>query len=464
MKLLSAVVSMNLSPILLYFILFSNTVFGSDLNNIIRELQQQDWGGAIAAADRMSQTQPENSTLYFLRGVARYQQGDYRASREDLSRALELGKVSGEVYFYRGIDNLYLKDYKNSVKDFTTTLRDNNSAQKLTNFSALLKRKDDTRQCLANIYTFRALAYLNSGKYQEGLADINQAFSISVTLSYSSYKIKADLQFLNNQYKQAYSNYLKSVELNPSNSDSYYGAGLIEIYFGNYNKALKYLRKAQNLDPNNDDTVEKIGLCQLFSNNLNEALQTFLDSYNSSPNAYNSLYLGYTYASLGNSEKAAKYYRQAILLNTYIPDIMKIIYNKLPVASPTRLQQQKILNSIEDYIQHKLQPELKITDIALKPEIPHTSQNFHISIGISALFPAAKSSLQIPLHFIISKGEKTLFTSETRTLIIANGKSGEWIEQMNGVPVSGDFTLTVITALENISSRRQLEFTITNAN
>ncbi len=450
----------KLTAIILSLLLLTGTVFAADLNSIISQLQRQNWSGAIAEANSMSKTDPDNSTMYFLKGVAQYQQGDYHSSRENLSKAISLGKVSGEVYFYRGIDNLYLKDYKNSIRDFTTTLNDKNSAKKITNFSALLRSKDDPQQCLANIYTFRALANLNSGQYKDGLTDINKAFSIAVTLNHSSYKIKADLLFLNNQYQKSYTNYKKAIELNPGNADAYYGSGLIELYFGNYNKALKYFRKADNLDPENNDIEEKIGLCQLFSNNLNAALQTFISNYNSRPNAYNSVYLGYIYASLDNSAKATEYYQQALSLNPYIANIMTIIYNKLPESSPAKLQQQKIIESIKNYFTTKLKRELKITTVKLKPGTPRINQDFQIIIRISALFPAINTNLHIPFHFIIANNEKVLFTSETKTLKIVNGKAGEWIEQMNGVPANGNFTLTVITEHEKLRATKQIGFTI----
>lgn len=117
-------------------------------------------------------------------------------------------------------------------------------------------------------------------------------------------------------FDKAIAAYKKSIELLPTNADSYYNLGVVYMNTNQNNLAKQNFAKTIELQPNNINGLNNLGVIYFREQNFNEALNLFGRALKANPN-FQSAYanVGAVYHNLGNTIKAKEFYLKALELN-----------------------------------------------------------------------------------------------------------------------------------------------------
>ncbi|MCK9432614.1 MAG: tetratricopeptide repeat protein [Candidatus Omnitrophica bacterium] len=192
---------------------------------------------------------------------------------------------SGEVY-RQGIEYAAQGKFKEAGEWFTGILKKNRDDS--TSASSLEVIRDLESGKINPAYArsfFLALDFLQKGKIEEGLAEIE-----------------------------------KTIALDPGYPRPYNVAGMIYASMGDKEKSIESLRKAVAADPRYSQAYFNLGLVYQSSAQPLEALESYRKAVSLDPDFRDALLnLGAVYASLGKYDEAVKSYRKAIPLDRNNP-------------------------------------------------------------------------------------------------------------------------------------------------
>jgi tetratricopeptide (TPR) repeat protein len=99
-------------------IIVDNGYKPSFLELALQSMENENFGGAIQLLNSAIENEPFNAELYFLRGKAYLEIGNYILAKRDFSTVNVLEPLFSDAYYFRGLSNLYLGDKKLAVEDF----------------------------------------------------------------------------------------------------------------------------------------------------------------------------------------------------------------------------------------------------------------------------------------------------------------------------------------------------------
>lgn len=99
-------------------IIVDNVYQPSFLELALQSMEDENFGGAIQFLNSAIEAEPFNSELYFLRGKAYLEIGDYILAKRDFSTVNVLDPLFPDAYYFGGLSNLYLGDKKLAIEDF----------------------------------------------------------------------------------------------------------------------------------------------------------------------------------------------------------------------------------------------------------------------------------------------------------------------------------------------------------
>lgn len=114
---------------------------------------------------RAESKQPTDATSYYLRGLDRFKDEDYRGAIADFDESLRLSKKRASIFLYlhRGRARAKLKDYTGAIADYNETLKINS--------------------LFPPGYYWRGWSQLERGEYQLAIRDYDKAIELEPTLS-----------------------------------------------------------------------------------------------------------------------------------------------------------------------------------------------------------------------------------------------------------------------------------------
>ena len=154
-------------------------------------------------------------TAYSIRGEVYYYLSMYNKALADFSMAIELDPTCGYFHIARGYLYMILGDYEKAIFDFSGVI--------------------ETSPEYFYSYELRAGAYFHTDQYDRCISDLSQAINNYKDNVYDLYIDRGDCYVLNENFKNAMSDYKKAIRLEPNNA------------LGHYRKAL--LLEAMELDP-----------------------------------------------------------------------------------------------------------------------------------------------------------------------------------------------------------------------
>jgi tetratricopeptide (TPR) repeat protein len=144
---------------------------------------------AVRSFNTAIQTKPDHFEAWFLRGIAKYNLGDFRGAAEDFSETIRLHPLYARAYHYRGIVNDRLSNYFDAKADFTRAMEiDPYNADLYVAFGATRMQLNELEAAIADydmallINPNLSYAWLNRGiakrmlnRKEEALADMSKA-------------------------------------------------------------------------------------------------------------------------------------------------------------------------------------------------------------------------------------------------------------------------------------------------
>ncbi len=119
-------------------------------------LRSQKNKEAVVDFDRIIGSKGEDlPQMYYLRGIAKTQSGNYKGAVDDYSEAIKQDNKLTDAYFNRGLSYAYQNDFPNAIKDYTEVIA------RQPNY--------------AMAYYVRGVAYISLDQFKDGCPDLKKA-------------------------------------------------------------------------------------------------------------------------------------------------------------------------------------------------------------------------------------------------------------------------------------------------
>ena len=212
----------------------------------------------------------ENLMALFERGKANYASGDLLSAIDDLDQAINGRPDWVEAYFIRGQSNLELDDSRSAIQDFNKTL------------------------------------------------ELDQNY-------YRAYVRLGDLFFGKQQYAEAKEKYEQALDINSNLPEVYFSMGKIEYFTENYVKAIRTLRRAKGGNRNSPFIRYYLGMSYLKAGYYDDAELELSDAVSKKANyALAHWSLGTIFYNRGRVNPAWKSFNQAVTFNPLLKDSLEV--------------------------------------------------------------------------------------------------------------------------------------------
>ena len=273
--------------------------------SIITWAQVGYWQNSITLYDHTLKITDYNWPIYYCRGNAYSDLGNYRQAIEDLNRAIEIKPDYVMAYTSRGVAYIYLGNYRQAIED--------------------LNRVIAIRPSYAEAYNNRGAAYKGFGNYRQAIEDFNKA--IEIRPNYPEAYLNRGLAYggLGN-YRQAIEDLNRVIAIRPNYPEAYLNRGFAYNGLGNYRQAIEDFNRAIAIRPNYPEAYLNRGFAYNGLGNYRQAIEDFNRAIEIRPSyveAYNNR--GLVYGGLGNYRQAIEDYGRAIKIK---PDYADAYYSR----------------------------------------------------------------------------------------------------------------------------------------
>lgn len=310
----------------LFLLIPSATMAQLNLNYFLDKakykLYYYKYSEAIDALNTVIEHKPNLAKAYYLRGIAKYNLGDFYGAEKDYSQTLEFKANSAKAYYYRGMTRIQLYNFQGAIRDFNRTLdfmtpdaelfiqrgfcklRLEEYESAIQDFNHSLEHSKnnkkayyyravsfinlkDTTKAIADLsqalkidssytspYIYRGRIYHSMGKYDKALQDYNQAIKNAPNNTRALISRSMTYNELNNLEK-AMADLNKVIKTEPSNSLAYYNRALLRTQIGAYDEAIEDYNKVLQYNPQNILSYFNRGIVHMEKNSLGKAIRDF---------------------------------------------------------------------------------------------------------------------------------------------------------------------------------------------
>ena len=291
-------------------------------------------------------------------GVANSTYIDYLFAANTTHSQAQLDSLANNA-LSRGIDFFQNGNYDQAIKEFKTS-------------AGLAPFTDNS----AKAYNYIAQAYLNLEKTDQAIATYKQALQI--------YPVRDDLHLaLGDIYAQegnqeeAQKEYEAAVRFNPNSADNRYSLGQSYLGAGQYSAAQEQFQAVTKLLPNSVSGYYGLGQVARASGDYPDAIAQLNKAIGVDKNFVNSyLELGYTYADMGNDQKAKE---QLLILTTKGSSSATTLQNYMSQVSQPKIRFALGLDGFNNYFGPKTKIATMDEDLAAPNSTKLYSMNFVFS-------------------------------------------------------------------------------------
>jgi len=286
------------------------------------KLYYYKYSEAIEAFNTVIEHQPNNAKAYYLRGIAKYNLGDFYGAEEDYSQTIDIKANYAQAYYYRGMTRIQLYNFQGAIKDFNQTLSFITSDAelyiqrgfcklRLEKFESAIKDFDkslkksknkkkayyyraiaevnlqDTTQAIRNLaqaieidssyvlpYVYRGKIYHTKGLYKEALDDYNQAIRYEPKNTRALINRSMTYNKLN-KLQEAMEDLNQVIKTEPSNALAFYNRALLRTQIGDYDKAIEDYNEVLKFNPQNILSYFNRGIVHMKKNSYGKAIRDF---------------------------------------------------------------------------------------------------------------------------------------------------------------------------------------------
>jgi tetratricopeptide (TPR) repeat protein len=219
--------------------------------------KNKNYKEALIFFDKIIQLDSMNMDAYNLRGVAKYETGDYIGAYNDYTTALHYSSPINNFYIIYSNRSQTL----NALKRYDETIDDCNMA---------LQQKPDDKVSLLN----RGIAYDKLKKYDLAADDFNKAINIDSTYSRVHASLGLTL-YHQTKYDSALVSLNKAIKYEPSYAMAYHWKGLVQGIQNNKKEAIECFTMALSINPNFIESRVMKGVLYAQSGIFNKACDEF---------------------------------------------------------------------------------------------------------------------------------------------------------------------------------------------
>jgi tetratricopeptide (TPR) repeat protein len=241
------------------------------INLFISKLSEAGLSASAIAIDRSPSTNnpvavnnpvnnPNNSQTFYVRGLTRFDQGDFSGAIADFTQAIQSQDNYAEAFFYRGLAYFEQDNFAESMADYNRAIAINagyvdayyNRALVRSAMGDRLGSIDDYTQVirldqtLAAAYNNRGVALSDLGDQQQAIDDFNQALQINPGRS-NTYFNRGLALFRIGSDRAALADYTQAIQLNPYYAKAYANRGITLARIGDRLGAISDLQQAARL-------------------------------------------------------------------------------------------------------------------------------------------------------------------------------------------------------------------------
>lgn len=216
------------------------------------------------AVDMLSILLRVDATAYdgfFLRGIAKYNLGDYVGAEKDFTSAINVNSVYSMAYQYRAIARSFTGNYDEAIRDFDTAIdiRPDNEGiyysrgityfmsqqfdKAIADFDYFIKKKPHVVDAFIN----RGTCYLMKNDTLSAFNDYNQAISIN-KYDANGFVRRGGIYLAEQKYDSAYKDFSTSIKLDSSLVAAYFNRAIVSANKNRPLDAIKDFSKVIQLD------------------------------------------------------------------------------------------------------------------------------------------------------------------------------------------------------------------------
>jgi len=226
-----------------------------------------DFTGAISDYTKTLNLRPGVAMTYNNLGNAKSGLKLYQEAIEQYNSAILLDSTDYFYFYNRGIAKYRVEDFKGAIVDFSYAIGINQTdADLLINrgivfdeigeYSLALKDFDkaiELNDGIANAFKMRAYVFYNIEKFEEALLDYEMALKLSPN-DWIIYEQKAKIKEKMNDFNGAILDFTMAINLNPTNNYAYYMRGNIKHDLKLYYEAILDYSKAIEIDKSDSNS------------------------------------------------------------------------------------------------------------------------------------------------------------------------------------------------------------------
>lgn len=231
---------------------------------------------AIQTFNTLIRSRPDLSEPHLMRGLAKYNLGDYRGAEFDFTRCIMLDAYNPNAYHYRGVARSSLFDYYNALDDFkksiarrpnnpyvylsrgATKMQMKNYKEAIIDFDTVILYLPDLEVAFLN----RAIAKSMTKNYEGAIKDCNSALKLNF-FYVEAYAKRGSVKSEMGDFKEAMKDFDQAIKIDDKDPRNYFLRGAARINSGDTTGALEDFGRVIKLDPLNDLTFYNRALIML---------------------------------------------------------------------------------------------------------------------------------------------------------------------------------------------------------
>lgn len=192
----------------------------------------KNFGEANKDFTQAIQMNPNDTGLYFQRGMSYNYQGNKIEAIKDFSKSISLNPNNTDAYFMRALNKSYLNDRNGAISDY----------------DEILKREKFTKPFvynMATVYNNKAYCLVELGKINEALPLVTKALELDQSFSFI-WDTRGEIYYKLGDFDKCISDMNRALDLDQS-SNSYYYRGLSKIKLDKFKEGCLDLSKSGEL-------------------------------------------------------------------------------------------------------------------------------------------------------------------------------------------------------------------------
>ncbi|BCL35495.1 hypothetical protein NSMS1_19420 [Nostoc sp. MS1] len=259
--------------------------------------------------------QEEVNSDYTKIGDECFAKGEYTASINNYTQALQLNKYDAELYYKRGLAYYQLGDYEQAIADYSQAIN--------------INLHD------AKSYHKRGLALSQLAAYEAAIEDYTQAIRINPHAAVV-YRNRAEARSHLGDNQGAIEDYTQAIKINPQYADIYKSRGISRYLLGTQSGFTQTIK----INPHDANAYKNRGNARADIGDYVGAIEDYTQAIQINPHAADAYYnRGNARYDLGDEEGAIADYTQAIQINSNYADAY---YNRGNVRSEIKDKQAAI--------------------------------------------------------------------------------------------------------------------------